>query len=156
MESRIGRLSTSRLHRVLEVLPPELAQHVRVILSAKLFHDSRFDVRRESFVEPEVIPGCVRYEVSRPRVRELVSYETYKRPVTRENSRRCKCESRIFHPAIGERRRQNENVVATPAIRSIQLLSCSDHLVHFLELARCAIDNRWLCIYAGGLANGTE
>jgi hypothetical protein len=67
MELRIRSLRATRfLDRGHHILTTELPEHVRVRLSAKLLHDASLDVARESFVEPEVIPRCIRDEVAGP------------------------------------------------------------------------------------------
>ena len=75
MEELRGKKYAGFLDRVSQILPAEQPQHVGVFLSAKLLHDSWFDVGREPFIEPEIIPGGVGHEIARPRVRQLVRDE---------------------------------------------------------------------------------
>src|SRR5688572_18565968 len=92
------------------------------------------EVRRESFVEPEVVPGCVGDEVAGPGMRELVHDHRHEAPVTRNDRWRDEREARVFHAAESEGAWHDEEVVAVPAIRSGHFLAGLEHARQVLEL----------------------
>ena len=105
-------------------------------LAVQRLDDAAFEVGGEAFVEPEVVPGGVGDEVARPGMRELVRDERDERLVAGDHRRRGERQPRVLHAAERERRRQHQQVVASPAVRSVERLGGRDHLLGVFELAR--------------------
>ena len=70
------------------------------------------------------------------------------RPVAGEERRRDEGQVRILHPAVGEARRQQQQVVAPPAVGAVDLLGRGDHLRRVGELVGGAIGHRGLGVDA--------
>ena len=66
--------------------------------------DAPLQVRRPAFVEPEVLPRCVRDQVARPRMAEFVRDHVHVLAVARDDGRRRKCVDWVLHSAIWEGR----------------------------------------------------
>ncbi len=47
-------------------------QHFGIVLPVDQLHDPSLEVDRKSFVQPEVVPGGVRYQITRPGVGQFV------------------------------------------------------------------------------------
>jgi hypothetical protein len=71
---------------------------------------------RPAFVQPKVLPGGVRHQVSCPGVRNLVGNDVGGASVPRQKSRCDERKARILHAAIWEARRQHQEVVLAPAV----------------------------------------
>ena len=104
-------------------------------------HDPVFEIGGEALVEPAVGPGGVGDEVARPAMRKLVRDKADQALVAGDEGRRQEGEGRIFHPAVGEGGRQDDDVVAAPAIGPVKLLRCLDHFLGVGQLGRGAVEH---------------
>ena len=141
---------------VLEVLAPEHGLHCGRLGPVDLLDDAALDVGRESLVQPEVAPGRVGDEVARPRVRQLVRDQGDEALVAGEHGRRREGQARVLHAPEGEARRQDEDVVAVPAVRAVEPLGGLHHLLGVGELRRRGVDDRRLRVNAAARADGGE
>jgi hypothetical protein len=89
-------------------------------------------------------------------VRELVRDQRHQRAIAGENGRRREGEPRVLHAAVREARRQDQQVVTTPAVGPVEPLGRLDHLLGVGELPRGAVDDRGLGVDAGALAERQE
>ena len=136
VEDRLGRRRADARDLVDQLAAAEHFQHRRALAPVERFHDAELEVDGEAFVQPEVAPRRVGHQVARPRMRELVRDERRQRSIAGEDRRRREREARILHAAERERRRQHENVVASPAIRPADRLGGLHHLLEVGEFVR--------------------
>ncbi len=114
----------------------DLALHLGHLLAVQRLGDARLDVGGEAFVEPDVLPAGIGHQVARPAVRQFMGHQRHQRPVADDHGRGGEGQGRVLHAAERERGRQHQDVVAAPAIRTVQLLGGGDHLLGVDELGR--------------------
>ena len=124
----------------------------RRLLAVELLDDPPLGVGGHAFVEPEVVPRRVGREIARPAVRQLMRDQADQALVAGDEGRREEGQCRVFHAAEREGRRQDEHVVAAPAIWSVKLLGGGDHFLGIGQLARGGIDRCRLGPDAGARA----
>src|SRR3546814_5907700 len=66
----VGVVCAEILKGALEVLVANKRQHVGVRLVFNGFHDTSFNINREPFVQPEIIPGGIGNQVAAPAMRQ--------------------------------------------------------------------------------------
>jgi hypothetical protein len=55
----------------------------------------------------------------------------------------CKCQARILHATIGERRREAEDIIATPSIGTGQRLSSDEEFLSLREFKGSSFHSLW-------------
>ena len=131
----------------------DLHAHLRHVAAIQLLDDARGDVGGKAFVEPHVLPRGVGDQVARPRVGQFMRDQVDQAAVARDHGRREEGQARVFHATVGERWRQHDHVVASPAIRPIQRFGGLDHLFRIGQLVFGRLDARRFGIHGG---TGTE
>src|SRR5690606_12911609 len=126
-EARIGGRQALEIGEKLVIANPR--EHLVEILAVELLHDPVLEIDGESFVQPEVAPRRVGDEIARPGVRELVGDERDEGTIAGKDRRRRERQPRILHAAPRKARWKDEDVVALPAIRAVEILGCGDHLL---------------------------
>ena len=140
-------------HGLLELHQTADGVEVENALAVHLVHDLALDEHGEPLVEPEVLPGFVRHQVTTPRVRDLVRHHVRLASIPRQQSRGHKRQTRVLHPSIRERRRQEEKVVTPPHVRTCHLLSRLEEILSLGEFKRTRLDHLGL---APNLGTGTN
>mmetsp|Transcript_13848 Transcript_13848/g.46180 ORF Transcript_13848/g.46180 Transcript_13848/m.46180 type:complete len:540 (+) Transcript_13848:2290-3909(+) len=124
-EGRVARLAAGnvvvdgaaqRRKRAGQVKVNELLEALFVVPGVDGCLDVALEPARPALVEPKVRPGGVCDEVAGPRVRDLVRHDAGERLVAGEERRRHERQARVLHAAVGERRRQADEVVAAPGV----------------------------------------
>ena len=136
-----------------EVVSSEQGLHLHVLASVEDFVHAAFDVRREAFVQPEVVPAGVGDEIPRPRVRQLVHDDRDERAVAGDENWRHEGESRVLHPAQRKAGGKHEHVESLPTIRPQHRLRGIQHLLQVDELVHGLVDDAGLGVDAGARAN---
>ena len=115
---------------------------VGLFLAVDGLDDAVLDVAGEALVEPHVAPGGIGDEIARPRMGQLVRDQRHQALVADQYGRCREGQARVLHAAEREARWQHEDVVATPAIGTVQLLGGLDHLLGVGKLLGCLLDDR--------------
>ena len=139
-----------------EIDPAGVPQQIGHGGAAQALHDAALDVGGDALVEPHRAPGRVGDQVARPRVRELVRDQRHHRAIAGDHRRREERQARILHAAHREARRQHQQVVAAPAVGTVELLGRRHHRVDLDELGGRGVDQRRLGIDPGVDADGAE
>lgn len=79
-------------------------------------------------------------EVAGPGVRNLVRYHVSVRLVPGEQGRGRERQARVLHPAKGEGRRQDQNVVLPPNVGTTQVLK-ENQKFDFVQIPICTLRN---------------
>ena len=138
LEACVGVCRTEILQSILQVLECKACEHLGIRPAIQCLHDPVFEVRSEPLVQPEVAPRSVRHQISGPGMRQFVRDERNQRPVACEDRRRRKGQPRIFHSAKRKRRRQHDDIVTIPTVRSVERFGRFDHLFSVAKLpCRC-------------------
>jgi len=87
-----GRASRPQLlHGVAQVSFAQYLQHIGVGPAIELLHNAALKINRETFIQPEIISGCICNQVAAPGVGQLVRYQAGQAAVARQNNRCYKC-----------------------------------------------------------------
>ncbi|MNE01261.1 hypothetical protein D3C80_936940 [compost metagenome] len=99
----------------------------RAVAAVEGFHDPVFEIDRGAFVQPDVRPRRIGHQIARPAMRQLVRHQRDQRLIPGDDGRGGEGQARVLHPAEGEAGRQDQQVVAAPAIGAVQGLGGVDH-----------------------------
>ena len=144
------------LDRILQVGPHQVLLHRLAILAVNLLHDPALGIGGEAFVEPEVVPRRIGDQIARPAVRQLMRGEADEAAVPGDRGGRDEGQHRVFHAAIGKARRQDQQIVAAPAIRAVQILRGFQEARQIGEFVRRLVDHRRLRPHAGIVTDRLE
>ncbi len=86
-------------------------------------------------------------------MRQLVGDQRDQRLVADDHGGGDEAQARVLHAAVRERGRQDQQVVAAPLVRAVQLLGDLDHLLGVGELLHRGLDHARLGPDAGALAD---
>ena len=122
------------LHFGMQFLGADHQLHVCFLLAVNRLDNAVLDVAGEAFVEPHVLGVGVGDQIARPGMSKLVGDQADQALVAGNHGWRGESHPRIFHAAKRKARRQDEDVVSLPAIRTVELLGGGDHRLGILEL----------------------
>ena len=128
------------IHFIHKTLVAQGGQHFADVTPIDLLHDALLEIHREAFVEPKVIPGCVRDQVAAPAVGQFMCHQSDQATVASNDGGGGEGESRILHAAKGKGSRQHEQVVAFPRVFPIETFSGHQHVLHLSEFVGRSID----------------
>ena len=111
-------------------------------------HDATFHVIGESFVEPEIPPGRIADQISRPGMRQFMRDHRHQALVPHDYGGRDERQPRILHAAFRKTRRHHQDVVPRPAIRPEHLFVGLDHGLGVREFLGRRLDHGLLGIHA--------
>ena len=86
-----------KVDAVAQSLPPDDGGEVPMGLSVDGCLDTSFEIDCPAFIEPEVLPGSVRYQVAGPRVRQFVCNNVDILTISGDDGRSCVRCLRVFH-----------------------------------------------------------
>ena len=89
-------------------------------------------------------------------MRQLVRDQRHQRLVADDHGRGGEGQARVLHAAVGEARRQHQQVVAAPAVRAVHRFGGVDHLAGVGEFGHRLVDHRRLRPYAAAVADRLE
>ena len=139
----------------------DIGEHQRGFLLGALLAIDRLDdavleIGGHALVEPAVAPHCIGHEIARPAVRQFVRDEAVVRPVARDECRRKEGHHGVFHPAIGESGRQDDHIVAPPAILAVKLFRRDHHFLGVVHFAPRAVERSGFGPDTGARTNRLE
>ena len=88
----------------------------------------------KALIEPKISPGGITDKVSSPGVSQLMSHGRHQTLVSSDQSRRNKCQARVFHATKGKTRWQDYHVITPPGIRPQQRLGDFYHQLGIFKL----------------------
>ena len=121
-QAGLRRVHAEGIHGIQQL--PFVEDRVQVVEIRPIQHlgDARLGVRCPALVQPEILPGGVGHQVPGPGVREFVRDQIRLSARAQDRGGSQKRQARVFHPSVRERRREHQQVVASPQIRPQQLL----------------------------------
>lgn len=127
---------TEPINTVAESFPANDGREVAVLVTSVDFgHETSLQIHSPAFIQPEVLPASIAYEITRPGVGKFVSNDVHVLPIAGYQSRCCEGIHRILHAAVRKARRKNQNVVCSPSVGIHELLrGLPQHQFEYLEL----------------------
>ena len=120
------------------------------------FDQPPFEIGREAFVEPEVVPGRIRDQVAGPGMREFVHDHGDETAIAGDDRRRDERKPRVFHAAEWEALRHDQEFVAVPAVGPDHLLAGVEHASAGRRTPGGRVESRGLGPHARPVAETAE